>query len=90
MKKTDSSSRSSHQEGDIVMIAERVKDRVRKSDSEVVIGTVVHVENGQVWVLLTNQNIWVGESWNVYTYEESNDEQRSYLREESNSEDSID
>jgi hypothetical protein len=90
MKKTDSSSRNSHQEGDIVIIAERIKDRVRKSDSEVVIGTVVHVEKNQVWVLLTNQNIWVGDSWNVYPYEESSNEQRSDLREESNSEDSID
>ena len=71
-------------EGSIVLITEKVSDRVRSSDSDVVIGTLIKTEGGQAWVLLSNTNIWVGESWKVYAYEGSN-EQSIDLREESDS-----
>lgn len=81
MKKTND---GSLREGSIVIITEKVSDRVRSSDSEIVIGTLIKIEGGQAWVLLSNTNIWVGESWKVYSYEVTN-EQSTDLREESNS-----
>lgn len=76
-------------EGSIVIIAEKVSDRVRESDSDIIIGTLVKTEDKQSWVLLSNGNIWVGDSWKVYIHE-GNYERSTNLREESDSEDSID
>jgi len=76
-------------EGSVVIITDKVSDRVRKSDSDVIIGTLVKTEDKQSWVLLSNGNIWVGDSWKVYIHAD-NYERSTDLREESNSEDSID
>lgn len=53
-------------EGTVVLVAGKFDERVRKNSDNNVIGTVVKFSGGQVWVLLPDGNIWVGESYLVY------------------------
>jgi hypothetical protein len=75
-------------EGSVVIITDKVSDRVRESDSDIIIGTLVKTEDKQSWVLLSNGNIWVGDSWKVYIYEEYY-ERPTNLRQKSDTEDSV-
>ena len=75
-------------EGSVVIITDKVSDRVRESDSDIIIGTLVKTEDKQSWVLLSNGNIWVGDSWKVYIYEEYY-ERSTNLRQKSDTENSV-
>jgi len=61
-------------EGTVVVVTGKFDERVRKNDESNVIGTVVKVGNGDVWVMLPDGNFWVGPAYLVYPFEEEKTE----------------
>lgn len=61
-------------EGTVVLVAGKFDERVRKNGESNIIGTVIKVLSGQVWVLLPDGNIWVGESYLVYPVQKEEEE----------------
>ena len=61
-------------EGTVVIVAGKFDERIRKNESKNVIGTVVKVGAGEVWVLLPDGNFWVGPDYLVYPLEEGKTE----------------
>lgn len=57
-------------EGTVVIITGKFDERVRKNEENNVIGTVVKIDSGEVWVMLPDGNIWVGKEYLVYPYNE--------------------
>lgn len=57
-------------EGTVVVVAGKFDERVRKNDTSNVVGTVVRIGNGTVWVMLPDGNFWVGPDYLVYPIEE--------------------
>lgn len=53
-------------EGTVVIVTGKFDERVRKNEEANIIGTVVKVDNENVWVLLPDGNIWVGKKYLVY------------------------
>lgn len=54
------------QEGDVVIVTGKLDDRIKDPDASQAIGTVVQVGSGQVWVLLSNGNLWIGQLREVF------------------------
>lgn len=64
------------QEGDVVLILGHLDDRVRnKTPNESRLGTVIHVSNEEVSVLLPNGDIWKGNRRDVVLNSEQNYEE---------------
>lgn len=55
-------------EGTVVIITGKFDERVRKNKENNVIGTVVKIDSGEVWVMLPDGNIWVGKEYLVYPH----------------------
>jgi hypothetical protein len=61
-------------EGTVVLVTGKFDERVRKNNESNVIGTVVKVGNGDVWVMFPDGNFWVGPAYLVYPVEQENTE----------------
>jgi hypothetical protein len=57
-------------EGTIVVIAGKRDQRVRNHEEKELYGTVIKIEQGNVWVMLPDGDIWVGEQYRVYPVQE--------------------
>lgn len=57
-------------EGTVVVIVGKFDERIRQYDEKNVVGTIIKIENGVVWVILPDGNIWVGEQYLVYPFQE--------------------
>lgn len=55
-------------EGSVVIITGKFDERVRKNKEDNVVGTVVKIDSGEVWVMLPDGNIWVGKEYLVYPF----------------------
>lgn len=57
-------------EGDVVMVAGKLDDKIRNNEEENRIGTVIQKTHDYVLVLLKNGDIWKGPEHHVFPIEE--------------------
>jgi hypothetical protein len=84
-----SNQRNELNDGDVVVIADKLDERIRKDDETIHYGTLIKRDQSTAWVLLKDGNIWIGDVRSIFPQKEQ-DEQSVNLREESDSEDSVD
>lgn len=56
-------------EGTVVVIVGKFDERIRKINEDNIVGTVIKIEDGNVWVILPDGNIWIGEHFLVYPFQ---------------------
>lgn len=69
-------------EGSIVVVTGKLDQRIRDNTEEVVVGTIISLKAGKVSVMLSDGNIWMGNDWEVYEYNEQSNIGSFNLREE--------
>ena len=63
-------------EGSVVIVTGELDQSVRENTDDVIYRTIQNLKNGKVWVLLKDGTLWIGNDWEVYEFQGSDDESR--------------